>query len=205
MYNPTSSAPVTSINGVNVQSILSGRSPGVLAANQHLGPYLPNCAPSDVDACQIAVDLTGFIPCTGRQSTVWPQCMKPAMAALYPLYVPSAPYISSTPFLFPYSLFAGAASVSQLDDNSIWEAHNWSMYLTMVHYCDRYGSAPSGANGWKEGNFVYCENDALSESERTKFCTEKEPWWVTTGRIVNELTFTDLCPFTASGASLETQ
>ena len=106
-----------------------------------------------------------YIPCTGTISTVWFTCMKPTMNALFPLYSSDYSTRPSTPFMFPYSLYVTDASVSEMTPASSWIEMDSTQFTTMVHYCDRYGAEPGdsdeGAEGWKPGRLVKCENDDL--------------------------------------------
>ncbi len=46
---------------------------------------LPTCgSSSDVSSCRIAIDQTGYVPCTGSQDSVWFSCMNPLMTAYFP-------------------------------------------------------------------------------------------------------------------------
>jgi len=198
-YDPSQNAP-SAINGVDLADVVSYTNLATPALAALYSQAYPNCQANggSVDNCEVAVDVFGVIPCTGAFQTTSSTCSKPTMNAMCPLYEPSESVTPNTPFLYPDDLYVGTPTVSDLTNTSSWSAYSWSRYFPMVHYCDRYvgtGSVPE--NGWKPGKFVHCDNDPLDAAGRLSYCTDKQPWWVVTGRVVNELTFADLCPFTA--------
>lgn len=140
-------------------------------------------------------------------STVWFTCMKPTMNALFPLYPADFSAEPTTPFYFPRSLYVEDPTIQSLTPASEWIEMNATQFVPMLHYCDRYGAEPGdtteGVQGWKPGKFVECANDPMTRDARRAFCRDKQPWWVLNGRLYNEFSFTDLCPFagTLSGAA----
>jgi hypothetical protein len=109
--------------------------------------------------------LPRYIPCTGTVSTTWFTCMKPTQFANYPLYSSDYSTRPSTVFKFPKSLYVEDPSVSLMSSASEWIDLYSTQYVTMIHYCDRYGAEPGdsveGTNGWKPGKLVECENDNM--------------------------------------------
>ena len=177
--------------------------PGDVTANE----AVPNCKDSDPDGCSVAIDRTGFVPCTGIRTMSVPVCMSPLMVAVVPQYADVSSATPGTPSLVPFNLFGSVQSVSKLPtNNGGWEAVAWTRYSAMNHYCARYGvdqnsvPVPTDIIGWEPGYLVKCANDALATSAaRLEMCTTKQPWWVTVGKVLTDLTFDDLCPFVTEG------
>jgi len=182
-YDPTSKET----NTVNGQSVLGA----------------PNCGENAAN-CELAYDIIGYTPCTDVTTSIWFTCMKPTMMALFPLYDPDFSFELSTPFFYPDDLYVNVKDVTDLSNSSKWSTRQWSQYLTMVHYCDRYSYDPSNldegmsdTNGWKPGKFVACTNDPFTNDQRVEFCRTKQPWWVITGLVFTKFSINDLCPFIA--------
>lgn len=171
---------------------------------------IPNCGINTAN-CILAYDVIGYVPCTGELSTVWFSCMKPTMMALYPLYAADFSVGLSTPFYYPDDLYVSPnyPTVRSLNANASWSVYDWSQYLTMIHVCDRYGydndptHDDSGINGWKPGRFIACNNDPFDDTERESFCRTQQPWWVMTGLVFTQFSFSDLCPFTVGASNTQ--
>lgn len=181
--------------------------PAPIFYNPSLPGSVPNCGTNTAN-CELAYDIIGYTPCTDVTSSIWFTCMKPTMQALYPLYDADFSYELSTPFLFPNDLYVTAETVMDLTKDSSWVQQEWSQYITMVHYCDRYSYDSAnleeddmGTNGWKKGKFVACDNDPFTNEQRVEFCRTKQPWWVITGLIFTQFSLNDLCPFLAGSAN----
>lgn len=191
--------------------------PGGLGANASLFPsiklhnpqsgtddmLLPSCTDIEAGDCAIAVDRTGYVPCTGTEETSWFTCMNPLMTALYPGYPRDFSTEPTTPYLRPMKLYTTYQNIADFESVSDPEGilFYWQQYNTMNHYCSRWlGNNTLDFDGYDPtGKFVYCANDPLSYEDRDHFCTSKKPWWVLTGFTLDTLSLTDLCPFLDPG------
>lgn len=204
--------PVDGVNDdVSVDATTPVLSQGIDAA---LGT-LPTCTlAGDPASCAIALDVTGDVPCTGAETSVWFQCMHPMMTVLFPEYLPSASSEPSTPFQRPMALFTTvanvedllAAGVDQTNASAAWPVFRWTQYATMVHYCATFLYDPvtaqpdSPESGWvSSGKFMACKNDPLTYDDRLNMCRSVKPWWVIEGSLLYTLSFEDLCPFASGG------
>ena len=83
MMDSSVTTPQLDIGSTNIADLLA-----ISPAWTHEAPpvgSLPTCgASSEMSSCRIAIDQTGYVPCTGSQDSVWFSCMNPLMTAYFP-------------------------------------------------------------------------------------------------------------------------
>lgn len=165
---------------------------------------LPTCtSASTVDECTIAIDTTGYVPCTGTQTATWFECMNPMMEALFPQYYEETPSIPTTPFSRPMGLFTTYPTIADFLESGGCKTtadcpeFRWTQYATMTHYCQTFDTTgPSQPSGWNpNGRFLKCTGDPRTPAQRLSMCRDKQPWNVLTGNVLVNLELGDLCPF----------
>jgi len=199
MMSSDSSASSYTLGGENTHDFYNANP--LLIGSGALPATLPTCgADCDLSTSTIAVDQTGYVPCTGTQESVWFECMNPMMEALFPQYTTDDSTIPSTPFRRPMPLFTTVPDIKGLKNSkpAQWPWFRWTQYATMTHYCATFNQhrLPEDNNsGWRPGAFLKCDNDPMSYNQRLQFCQDTKPWWVLTGNVLVTLSLEDICPF----------
>jgi hypothetical protein len=205
MMDPSVMAQQTTGTGItnDVRTQLQ-ESPSWIGAGPPPLGSLPSCSSSsEVASCRIAIDQTGFVPCTGSQTNTWFSCMNPLMTNYFPQYSSEMPSEASTPFLRSMTLYTTHKTLNDLTtdlgDKPIGEWFRWQQYATMNHYCGTWMTDTSVAadpmSGYRPGKFMACSNDPMTPAERKNFCKTVKPWWVLTGNVLVTLSLEDICPF----------
>ena len=153
--------------------------------------------------CGLMIDKTFMDACSILAQTSIPACSKPQLQMIYPAFSNQRPDMLGGFVEFPFDIWkwnggsafdtiGGTLSATTVLRNTVERpipAH-WDAQLTMVHYCDRYF-----------GGFVYCDNDAMTQSARARLCgPEYYASVVYVGTTLEAFTLADICPFTFNPA-----
>lgn len=152
MMDPSVTTPLTTLRQTgrersNIADLLASTSSWIGTSPPPVGS-LPTCdSSSSPSKCRIAIDETGYIPCTGTQESVWFSCMNPLMTVYFPQYPIDFTTTPTTPFQRSMELYTSPKATTLRDleartnadagigraNSTTWPWFRWQQYVPCPH------------------------------------------------------------------------